>query len=122
VADHWGDQAFLDRHRHAHVDFVPVPDVVILPPGIAGGVLPQRHSHGLEDNVVERDPDFLPLCPAAPLSHRLKRLSRFPGPFHVHLGREIERRYRADRLDQALGDSLPDLGQGDVAVGRGRRR
>jgi hypothetical protein len=43
MPDHRGDQALFDRHGHAHVDLVPVSDVIVLPPGVARGVLPQRH-------------------------------------------------------------------------------
>ena len=108
VADDGRDQPLLDRHRHGDVDLVPVPDVVVLPPGVAFGMLPQGGGHGLEDDVVERH------LLAAAGQQRLARLGR---ALHVHLGGEVERGDRADGLDQPLRDRLSDLGERDVLVG-----
>src|SRR2546425_11506458 len=49
------DQPVLHGHRHAEVHLVPVADVIVLEPGVAGTVLGERERGRLEDDVVERD-------------------------------------------------------------------
>ncbi len=118
VAHHRRDQPVFHCDGDAQVHFVPVADPVVLPPGVAGGMRLQRRGGGLHDDVVERD---LWSCLAAPLPRRVERLPRLPRPIHVDFGGEIERRDRSERLREPLGDRLPDLGQGDIPEGAGRR-
>ena len=99
--------------------FVPVADVVVLPPRVAGRVLPERHRNRLDDDVVERDLHLLHLA-TRPRRH-LQRLPGLPDPLHVHLGGEVEGGHRADRLGQPPGDGLPDLAEGDICKRRGGR-
>src|SRR3989475_7258932 len=53
VADHRGDEPVLDRDGHPDVNLVPVADVIVLEPSVAGAVLDQRQRDGFDDDVVE---------------------------------------------------------------------
>src|SRR5881394_623049 len=111
VSDHRRDQSILDRHRHPDVDLVPVPDVILLEPGVAGAMLHEREGDGFDDDVVERD------FPAFFTELLVERLASFRGALHVDLGREEEMRYGAERCRETLRDRLADLSEGDVLVG-----
>ena len=89
------------------MDVVPVPDVIVLPPGVALRMLHQRRGDRFEHDVVERDLALI-------AGRGVEGLARLGHPFHVHLAREVEGRDRADRLNEALGDGLADLGKGSV--------
>src|SRR5712691_5740839 len=55
IADYRRDEPVLDRDRHPDVYLVPVADVILLEPGVAGAMLDEGQRHGFDDDVVERD-------------------------------------------------------------------
>src|SRR2546425_4465569 len=73
-------------------------------------MLGERLRGRLDDEVVERD--FAPLIAQLPVQG-VPRLAR---PLHVHFGREEEMGNGTERRRQSFGDSLADLGEGDVLV------
>src|ERR1041384_1934239 len=93
--------------------FVPVADVIVLEPRIAGAMSAERERRPLHDDVVEAD-----LALVAELL--IQRGSRFRRAFHVDFGRQEEMWDRTDRRDETLGDRFADLGQRHVFVGNPR--
>src|ERR1051325_589854 len=55
IANHRRDQTVLDRHGHPDVHLVPVADVIVLEPGVAGTMLHERQRDRFNDDVVERN-------------------------------------------------------------------
>src|SRR5438876_943746 len=55
VPDHRRDEAVLHRHGHPNMHLVPVADMILLEPGVAGRMLGERVRGRLDDDVVERD-------------------------------------------------------------------
>src|SRR5439155_9935018 len=90
-------------------DLVPVADVVLLEPGVAGRMLGERVRGRLDDDVVERD---LPLVSEL-LVQGIPRLVR---PLHVHFRREEEMGNGAEGRREPLRDRLTDLGERNVLV------
>src|SRR6186997_1689657 len=71
-------------------------------------MLGERSCYRLHDDVVERDLVFV-----AELRHSG---THFGGALEVELGGQVERRDGTNRLGEASGDGLADLGERDVAI------
>src|SRR6186997_2378310 len=76
-------------------------------------MLGERSCYRLHDDVVERDLVFV-----AELRHCG---THFGGAFEVELGGQVESRDGTNRLGEAPGDGLADLGERDVAIVLARR-
>src|SRR5512142_963000 len=91
------------------MDLVPVADVVVLPPGVAGAVPGERQGDGFENDVVEADLAFV-------AELLVERLARFGRPLHVHFTRQEEVGDGPERRRESFRDRLPDLRERYVLV------
>src|SRR2546430_1500156 len=117
VPDHRRDEAVLHRHGHPNMHLVPVADVILLEPGVAGRMPGERVRGRLDDDVVERD-----LAPALITELLVEGFARLARPLHVYFGCEEEMGNGPERRGEPLRDGLADLGQRNVFVRSAARR
>src|SRR2546422_10075093 len=78
---------------------VPVADVILLEPGVAGRMLGERVRGRLDDDVVERD-----LAPPLIAELLVEGFARLARPLHVYFGGEEEMGNGPERRGQPLRD------------------